>query len=79
MNQVELAKFWEAKIKKTWVVTLTGLGKKPITDTKIVNATTREGAIRCAKFNSIDLGGKRCSATARYADPVSDLHCVKAN
>jgi len=62
---------------KIWVVNLTGVGINPKTDRKIVRAKTRESALLTAKHNSMTFHNKRCQGVARYADPISDLHCIK--
>jgi len=77
MTQTELTTFWSQRPVKIWVVNLIGLGKKPQSDKLIVRAKTKEGALKCAKFNSIHFRTKKCSGTARFADPVADLHCVQ--
>jgi len=79
MTRDELNNFWNARDVKIWVVTLFGIGKNIYrTDTKYVKARTEKKALICAKNNSIYFYNKRCTGTARYADPVSDLHCVQA-
>jgi len=69
--------------KKAWVVHLSkkshANGKKEINvDVKYVRARTREGAVRTAKLNSFMKGVRNASCSARLADPVKDLGCVKS-
>ena len=64
---------------KIWVVNLSGTGKNNKTDTKIVSAKTNQGALLCAKENSIYFYNKVCTGTARLAHPETDLHCIKVS
>ena len=78
MNAKELNYFWSLRKKKSYVVTLSD--KRGVkTDKLIVRATTSESALITAKRNSVTFGfgKKQCFGTARYAHPVSDLHCIK--
>lgn len=77
MNQKELNEFWGQREVKIWVVSLVGMGRNPKRDSLIVRAKTKQGAFDCARENSQTFRNKRCSGSARYADPVADLHCVE--
>ena len=77
MTTSELNDFWNAKEIKIWVVTLYGVGKNNKTDVKIVRASAEQKALSCAKNNSTHFYNKRCTGFARYADPVTDLHCIR--
>jgi len=78
MKTDELTKFWNSKNYKIWVVILVGFGvNSNKTDKKIVRASSQEKALSCAKTNSPYFHNKRCSGTARYADPEIDLHCIR--
>ncbi len=73
----ELNEFWSLRLLKIWVVDLSGIGKNNKTDKKIVRAKTKQTALLCAKENSLDFYNKKCTGTARLADPETDLHCIK--
>jgi len=77
MTTTELNQFWDKKLVKIWVVNLKGTGRSRQTDKKIVRAKTSAGALLCAKNNSPDFHNKRCTGNARYADPITDLHCIQ--
>jgi len=77
MTTQELNIFWAARESKIWIVNLFGIGKNNKTDTKIVRAKTEQKALVCAKNNSIHFYNKKCTGNARYADPISDLFCIK--
>lgn len=79
MNKQELNDFWDAKPVKVWVVNLASArkSKNKQSDRLIVRARTEQGALLCGKRNSRLFSNQKCQGTARYAHPVSDLHCVE--
>ena len=66
--------------RPVWVVTLDNLNKRnPKRDRKIVRAGTRAGAIATARANSVTFRNSKSHASARLADPRTDLSMTKTS